>query len=147
MQHCTRIKPPIERICNYNHMNYSDHIITYITYYSNNVLNENCFIDIFIVILLILLSTYILKCNDLSFHEGNMTYSTCHHWDPWSFSFKTTHTLIHIQVLIGLTRASTLNIFHNHFWINLKWDLLTCYLMFSHNLENHLGKYSHTLSL
>ena len=115
MQHCTRIKPPIERICNYNHMNYSDHIITYITYYSNNVLNENCFIDIFIVILLILLSTYILKCNDLSFHEGNMTYSTCHHWDPWSFSFKTTHTLIHIQVLIGLTRASTLNIFHNHF--------------------------------
>ena len=115
MQHCTRIKPPIGKICNYSHMSYSDHIITYITHYSNNVLDDNCFIGIFIVILLILLRTYILKYNGLSFHKGNMTNSTCHRWDSWSCSFKTTHTLIHIQVLIGLTRTSTLNIVHNHF--------------------------------
>ena len=105
MQHCTWIKPPIGRICDYSHMSYSDHIITYITHYSNNVLNGNCSIGIFIVILLILLRTYILKCNGLSFHKGNMTYSTCHRWDSWSCSFKTIHTLIHIQVLIGFTRA------------------------------------------
>ena len=115
MQHCTRIKSPIGKICNYSHMSYSDHIITYITHYSNNVLDDNCFIGIFIIILLILLRTYILKYNGLSFHKGNMKNSTCHHWDSWSCSFKTTHTLIHIQVLIGLTRTSTLNIVHNHF--------------------------------
>ena len=92
MQHYTRIKPPIGRICNYSHMNYNDHIITYVTHYNNNVLNDNCLIGIFIVILLILLRTYILKCNRLSFHKGNMTYSTCHHWDSQSCSFKTTHT-------------------------------------------------------
>ena len=147
MQHCIRIKPLIGRICNYSHMNYNGHIITYVTHYSNNVLNNNCFIGIFIVILLILLRNYILKYNGLSFHKGNMTYSTCHRWDSWSCSFKTTRTLIQIQVLISLTRTSNLNIVHNHFWIDLKWDLLTYYLMFSHNLENHLGKYSHNLSL
>ena len=115
MQHCIRFKPLIRRICNYSLMNYNNHIITYITHYSNNVLNDNCFVGIFIIILLILLRTYILKYNGLSFHKGNMKNSTCHHWDSWSCSFKTTHTLIHIQVLIGLTRTSTLNIVHNHF--------------------------------
>ena len=115
MQHCIRIKPLIGRICNYSHMNYNDHIITYVTHYSNNVLNNNCFIGIFIVILLILLRNYILKYNGLSFHKGNMTHSTCHRWDSWSSSFKTTRTLIQIQVLISLTRTSNLNIVHNHF--------------------------------
>ena len=113
MQHCTRIKSPIGRICNYSHMSYSDHIIIYVTHYSNNVPNDNCFIGIFIAIFLILLRTYILKYNGLSFHKGNMTNSTCHHWDSWSCSFKITHTLIRIEVLIGLTRISTLNIVHN----------------------------------
>ena len=123
MQYCTWIKPPIGRICNYNHINYNNHIITYITHYSNNVLNDNCFICIFIVVILILLRTYILKCNGLSFHKGNMTYSTCHHWDSWSCSFKTTYTLIHIQVLISLTRTSTLNIVHNHLnWSKVRYS-------------------------
>ena len=116
-----QIKLPIERICNYSHMKYSDHIITYVTHHSNNVFNNNCFIGISIFILLIILRTYILKCNGLSFHKENMTYSSCHRWDSWSCYFKTTHCLIHIQVLIGLTRSSTLTIVHIHFRINVSF--------------------------